>query len=126
MTPAEETMHVLLRPYTEKAIEDKIVLLSKQNIKTVKTIVDDRVAVEEAVAGSLVYTLLPQFFDRYLPDFPSALIKADHEAKMKREKYRYLQCGIDLIEKMGFKAFLNLYKADPDALRQLLKDYQSL
>jgi len=122
MTPAEETLHVLLRPFTEKAIEEKIKRSSQKNVKTVKVIVEERVAVEEAVAGSLVYKLLPQFLDKNLPGFPSALIEADLNAKMKRKKYRYLRCGVDLVEKMGFENFLNLYKFDPDALRRLLKD----
>ncbi|MCJ7806889.1 MAG: hypothetical protein MUP57_05010 [Clostridia bacterium] len=126
MTPAEEALHALLRPYTEKAIEEKIVLLPQKTTTAVKAIADEWIAVEEAVAGGLVHKLLPLFFKKHIPAFPASLIEADLITKMKRKKYRYLRCGIDLVEDIGYKDFLNRYKSDPDALQQLLKDYRSL
>jgi len=126
MTPAEETLHVLLRPYTEKAIEEKVMLLPQKTITAVKRITDEWIAVEEAVAGSLVHKLLPLFFEKHIPAFPAALIEADLITKMKRKKYRYLRDGIDLVEDIGYKYFLNRYKSDPDVIRQSLKAYRSL
>jgi len=126
MTPAEETLHVLLRPYTEKAIAKKVTLLPQKTITAVRRITDEWIAVEEAVAGGLVHKLLPLFFEKQLPAFPAALIEADLITKMKRKKYRYLRCGIDLSEHIGYKDFLNRYKSNPDAIRQSLKAYLSL
>lgn len=126
MTPAEETLHVLLRPYTEKVIAEKVMLLPQKTITAVRGITDEWIAVEEAVAGGLVHNLLPLFFEKHLPAFPAALIEADLITKMKRKKYRYLRCGIDLAENIGYKDFLNRYKSNPDALQRLLKDYRSL
>jgi len=121
MTPAEETLHVLLRPYTERLIEEKIARRRPESFKPVEAIVEEQVAVEEAVAGGLVYHLLPLFFDRWLPGFPGALIAADLNAKMKLHKYRYLRCAIGLIEQVGYRDFLDGYKSDPAALARRLR-----
>lgn len=122
MTPAEETLHVLLRPYTEKAIEEKIKLLPQKNDRSVRALVDDWVAVEEAVAGGLAYVLMTRFLDQHIPDFPFSLIEADLEEKMKREKYRHLENGIDLVKNMGHKSALGLYQSNPNMVRNLLMD----
>ncbi|MEW6670390.1 MAG: hypothetical protein AB1427_01725 [Thermodesulfobacteriota bacterium] len=126
MTPAEETLHILLRPYTERAIEKQLMRLQQKTVADVKNAADEWIAMEEAVAGGLTYKLMLLFFEKFIPDFPASLIGADLDTKMKRKKYRYLRCGIDLVSHIGYNGFLYQYQSDPVAFRKSLLAFRSL
>jgi len=52
--PVEETLHVLLRPYTHQAIRAQIATGLASESGVARTIVDEWLEVEEAVVGGLM------------------------------------------------------------------------
>ncbi len=71
MTPLEETLHIALRTYTEKAIVAALNTVQQTpSIQQIQDVVDEWLAVEEAVVGGLVYSLVPEVIIKRIPDLP--------------------------------------------------------
>lgn len=120
MTPVEETLHIVLRPYTEKAIKNKIENSAVKTIKEVENIVEDWISVEEAIVGGLVHALLPIIIEKYIHNLAESLVESDIETKNGYPKYRHLRKGIKIVEQLGYKKSIKMYQADPMAFRDLL------
>jgi hypothetical protein len=120
LTPAEETLHIALRSYTEKAIKDRIENSEVKTLDKVDAIVEDWISVEEAIVGGLVYTILPSIVEKHIHNFPEFLIKADIKNRSKLVKYKYLKKGIKIVERLGFKNSIKMYQDDPLVFRNLL------
>jgi hypothetical protein len=120
MTPVEETLHIALRRYTEKAIKDRIENSAVKTITEVESIVEDWISVEEAIVGGLVYALLPSIVKKHIHNLPESSIKSDIETKSKYKKYRHLKKGIKIVNQLGYKKSIKMYQDDPTAFRDLL------
>jgi hypothetical protein len=120
MVPVEETLHIALRTHTERAIKDQLELKPVQGLRDVERIADDWIAVEEAIVGGLVHAMLPQFLEERIHNLPNSLIDEDIESKMEFDQYRYLRKGIEVVESMGCKKVVKLYKEDPMEFKELL------
>jgi len=120
ITPVEETLHILLRQYTERSIQDRIENSAAKTLKEVEAIVEDWICVEEAIVGGLVYALLPSTVEKYIPDLPDSLIESDIKTKVKFKKYRHLRKGIQIVDQLGYKKSIKMYRDDPMAFRHLL------
>ncbi|MGD8666019.1 MAG: hypothetical protein PVI38_04465 [Desulfobacterales bacterium] len=120
MVPAEETLHITLREHTERAIRNTLVGMDPQNPKNAQKIVEDWIAVEEAVIGGIVFLLLPPILEDHLVELPESWIAQDRDAKIQFERYRYLERGIAVVEKIGYQEAIRLYSADPAAFRDLI------
>jgi hypothetical protein len=120
ITPVEETLHIVLRKYTERSIQDRIKNSAVKTLKEVEAIVEDWVSVEEAIVGGLVYALLPSTVEKYIPDLPDSLVESDIKTKIEFKKYRHLRKGIKVVEQLGYKNSIKMYKDDPMAFRNLL------
>lgn len=121
MTPVEETLHILLRENTEKMIKEKIDHNSVKTIENIQTIADEWISVEEAVVGGLVHALFPGFAKQYLGTLQKSLEDEDLETKSKFCKYKYLKRGIDLVERLGYKEAIRMYKENTKEFKKLLK-----
>lgn len=120
MSPVEETLHIALRQYTEKAIKDRI---RQDTIKTVQEaalIVEDWISVEEAIVGGLVHALLPHIIEKHIYNLPESLIQSDIEMKGRYKKYRHLKKGIKIVEQLGHRESIKMYQDNPAAFRNLL------
>lgn len=120
MAPVEETLHIVLRRYTEKSIKDRIEKSTINTQKEVEAIVEDWISVEEAIVGGLVYAVFPSIVQKYLPDLPASWVESDIETKSAFKKYRHLIKGIKVVEQLGYKKSIQLYQDDPMAFRRLL------
>jgi hypothetical protein len=120
VVPAEETLHIALREHTERAIRITLVGMDRQSPKDAQKIVEDWIAVEEAVVGGIVFLLLPPILDGYLVELPESWITKDRDVKIQYERYRYLERGITVVENIGYKEAIRLYSADPAAFKDLL------
>ena len=120
MVPAEETLHILLREHTEKAIKKTIEPGQKNSLKAIKRIVEDWMAVEEAIVGGIIRLLLPQILEEHMDDLPVSWIENDMEVKSRFKKYRHLRKGILVVEDMGHKKAIELYAENPYLFRELL------
>lgn len=122
MTPLEETLHIALRKYTEKAIIETLAHQDNPSLADIQALMENWLAVEEAIVGGLVYTLIPDVILTRIPDLPSEWITKDLETKATFHKYRYLPKGIEFVKKNGLKQSILLYSQDPAACRDLLTD----
>jgi hypothetical protein len=53
-------------------------------------------------------------------ELPESWIAQDRDAKIQFERYRYLERGIAVVEKIGYQEAIRLYSADPAAFRDLI------
>jgi hypothetical protein len=120
MVPAEETLHIALREYTESAIKRAVEQSHQRSLKSVEKIVEDWMAVEEAIVGGIVYRLLPNILEEHIKDLSLSSIEMDLIAKNQFEKYRHLQKGITIVEEIGYREAIRMYSKDPAVFRDLL------
>lgn len=123
MTPLEETLHIALREHTEKAILATV--NAKQgtpSLEELQDVVEEWLAVEEAIVGGLVYSLVPDVVLRRIPDLPREWIQADLDNKASFHKYRFLPKGIKMVQDYGLKKSIHSYAQDPVATRKLLQE----
>ena len=120
MTPVEETLHILLREYTENMIKDEILRNSVTSINDVKPIAEGWLAIEEAVVGGIVTKLLPYFLEKYFSNFSYSLVEEDLQSKNGFDKYRYLKKGIRAVERIGYVEAIKMYQNDTPAFKKLL------
>jgi hypothetical protein len=120
MVPIEETLHILLRDHTHRAIREQIKRNSVKDIRDVKKIVDEWIAVEEALAGALVNVLLPSFVKEYSGPLPHGTIQKAMDSRREFERYKYLDRGIQVIRNMDITEAIRLYIQDPEKFKTLL------
>lgn len=120
MVPAEETLHITLRGYTESAIKKAVEQSPRRSLKSAEKIVEDWMAVEEAIVGGIVYCLLPDILEEHIKDLSMSFIEMDIIAKSRFEKYRHLEKGITVVAEIGYKEAIQMYSKDPLAFRNLL------
>ena len=122
MVPVEETLHITLRNYTENAIRDKLMTGDESGYNTAEIgrIVEEWIAVEEAITGGLVYGLLPEFLTNSITSFQPDWIESDLTTKSTMKRYKYLKKGIQVVKGLGIKKSIHLYREDPQAFRDLL------
>jgi hypothetical protein len=53
-------------------------------------------------------------------ELPESWIAKDRDVKNQYERYRYLERGISVVEKIGYQEAIRLYSADPAAFRDLI------
>ncbi|AOY57755.1 MULTISPECIES: hypothetical protein [Desulfococcus] len=123
MTPLEETLHIALRKYTEKAIMDALVRKKESpSLPEIQQMMHEWLMVEEAIVGGLVYKLIPDVVIKRIPTLPMAWVHADLETKARFDKYRFLQQGIAVVESRGLRESIQLFAHDPTAFRTLLTE----
>jgi hypothetical protein len=120
MVPAEETLHIALRDSTESAIKKDVEQSHQRSLKSVEQIVEDWMAVEEAIVGGIVYRLLPHILEEHITDLSLSDIEMDIIAKRQFEKYRHLEKGITIVKEIGYGEAIRMYSKDPAAFRDLL------
>jgi len=118
--PIEETLHIALRRNTEAAIRKQLRTLENRSLRDVERIVEDWISVEEAMVGGLVEIFFPQVVSRYIAGFPSDEIKRSVQDKCSLQRYRYLSKGIQVVQLMGFKSAIEIYRQDPAEFRKMV------
>jgi len=121
MAPAEETLHILFRKYTERAIRQTLAIRDVRSKKAVQKVVNEWIAIEEAIVGGVVRVLLPRILEAYLGDLLLSWIEKDLDRKAGLTQYRYLKRGISVVEQIGYQGAIKLYSKDPSAFSDLLK-----
>jgi hypothetical protein len=120
IVPIEETFHIALRPQTERAIRDELNSTAPSKTNDVEQIVEQWVAVEEALVGGLVDVFFPKILARYFENFPSVEIERGLESKLRIKKYRHLLEGIRVVKNTGYQAAVDIYSRNPNKLKEML------
>jgi hypothetical protein len=113
VSPVEETLHIALRPATESAIRQALGQAMPETIEAVQQVVDEWMAVEEALVGGLVARLMPGIFARLLSgplqdEMAAALARREVHAQ-----YRYLTQGVRVVDELGVRPAIELYTSEP-------------
>ena len=120
IVPIEETLHIALRPYTEKAIRNELKNPAEVKTHDAEQIVEQWVAVEEGLVGGLVDVFFPKIVSRYLDNYQSVEIERGLESKLRIKKYRHLLEGIRMVDNTGYQAAVDLYTRNPNKLKEML------
>lgn len=120
MVPAEETLHIVLRKYTEKAIKRSLEIGSVRTIEEVKRISEDWMQVEEAIVGGIVNILLRDYIVEHINNFKYSSIEEDITSKNEFRRYMYLKKGIEVVKNMGYIEAIDMYSCNPMEFRKLL------
>ncbi len=120
VAPVEETLHMALRSATEIAIQDRLRQLAPKTIDEVQKVVDEWMAVEEAIVGGLVSELMPQIFARFLGGPLTTRMNQSLANRHDHTQYRYLQNGIRIVSDLGLQPAINLYTSEPQKFKQLI------
>jgi len=120
IVPIEETLHIALRPHTEEAIRNELKNSAAPETDDVEQIVEQWVAVEEALVGGLVNVFFPKIVSRYFDHFPLVEIERGLESKLGIKKYRHLMEGIRMVENTGYQAAVALYRRNPNKIKEML------
>jgi hypothetical protein len=120
MVPAEETLHIILRKYTEATIKQTLAIRDIRSQQAAQMVANDWIAVEEALVGGVVRVLLPRLLKTHLDDLPLSWIEKDLEVKAGLKQYRYLKKGISVVKQIGYQEAIKLYAKDPTAFSDLL------
>lgn len=120
IAPVEETLHMALRSSTEIAIQDRLKQLAPKTVDQVQKVVDEWMAVEEAIVGGLVSELMPQIFTRFLGGPLTSQMNQSLANRYVHAQYRYLQNGIRIVTDLGLQPAIDLYKSEPHKFKQLI------
>lgn len=118
--PVEETLHIGLREYTHRAIQEQLESGTASGAKSLEEIVDDWMAVEEALAGGVMYALLPRFLNRHAKNLPDSFIQEDIESRGKFKQYLHLRRAIEVIGELGHEEAIRMYMDHPKNFKMLL------
>lgn len=121
IAPIEETLHIALRRATEKAIKARLTSRPPPSRAHIEAVVEEWLAVEEAVVGGLVRILLPGILERVLKaesnTFDIAKTFAERSALAK---YRFLDRGIAVVSALGLQSVIRIYQDDARQFKILL------
>ena len=109
-----------MRPHTERAIRNELKSSAVVKINDAEQIVEQWVAVEEALVGGLVDVFFPKIVSRYFDNFQSVEIERGLESKLRIKKYRHLMEGIRVVKNKGYQAAVDIYTRNPNKLKEML------
>lgn len=122
IAPIEETLHIVLRGSTEEAIRHNLETIKPTNIYQVQQVVDDWMAVEEAIVGGLISKLMPDIFRNFFNKTSEEKIGQAMADRDVHEQYRYLSKGIQVVDDMGLDAAVSLYRENPQQFKSLVTE----
>lgn len=126
IAPVEETLHIALRTATETAIRARLNETPPATRNDILAVVDEWLAVEEAVVGGLVSALMPAILDRFLTAEGASLDLAQSlDERQAFDKYRYLPRGVALVDRMGMQPAIRFYLDRPRKFKALLTEPES-
>jgi hypothetical protein len=120
VAPVEETLHMALRSATEIAIQERLRELAPKTVGEVQEVVDEWMAVEEAIVGGLVSELMPQIFTRFLGGPLTDRMNQSLANRDSHAQYRYLQNGIRIVTDLGLQPAIDLYQSEPHKFKQMV------
>jgi len=126
IVPIEETLHILMRPFTEKAMRAELVQTRPTGIDQVQRIVDDWIAVEEAIVGGVVWQVLPEVCTRYVPREDADSLSNALVEREEHPQYRLLRSAIQVVADLGANDALAVYRKSPLHFKNMISSPLSL
>jgi hypothetical protein len=113
IVPIEETLHLLMRPFTETAMQADLVRYKPAQLEQAQQVVDEWMVVEEAIVGGVVWQLMPEILTRFLRKDSSDLLADVLSEREEFPQYRLLRPAIQVVTDLGVNQALDLYSNNP-------------
>lgn len=126
VVPIEETLHILMRSYTEAAIQADLARSKPTRLEDVQQIIDDWMAVEEAIVGGVVAQVMPEILARFVPQKTNRHLEEALAERDAHPQYRLLNQAIHLVMDLGVDQALAVYRRDPRDFKHLLDQSPSV
>jgi hypothetical protein len=120
IVPIEETLHILMRPHTEFVMQAELARSKPARLEEVQQVMDEWMAVEEAIVGGVVAQVMPEVLARFLPQGTAGRLEDALAERDAHPQYRFLNQAIQVVIDLGVDEALALYRKDPRDFRQLL------
>lgn len=120
IVPIEETLHILMRPYTEVVMQAELAQSKPTRLDEVQKVMDEWMAVEEAIVGGVVAQVMPEVLARFVPQGTTGRLEEALAERDAHPQYRFLNQAIQLVTDLGVNDALAIYRKDPRDFRQLL------
>jgi hypothetical protein len=120
IVPIEETLHILVRPFTEIALQSDLVQFRPTQLDQVQQVVDDWMAVEEAIVGGVVWQLMPEILTRYVHEDSPYLMSDILTEREELPQYQLLRSAIQVVNDLGVDQSIDIYSKNPLDFRNML------
>lgn len=120
IVPIEETLHILMRPFTEAAMQAELTRSRPTRLENVQHVIDNWMAVEEAIVGGVVARIMPEILARFVPMETVERLKAALAERDAHPQYRFLNRAIQVVADLGIDEALAVYRKDPVDFREML------
>jgi hypothetical protein len=120
IVPIEETLHILMRPYTEKAMKADLVQAEPSSVDQVQQVVDGWIAVEEAIVGGVVWKVMPEVCDRFVHQDPAGRLTHALAEREEHPQYRLLRRAIKVVADLGVNQSLTVYRNSPLDFKRMI------
>jgi hypothetical protein len=125
IVPIEETLHILMRPFTERAMKAELEQARPTRLDQVQQVVDDWMAVEEAVVGGVVWQVMPEVCARFVPQQDAGRLTHALTEREQHAQYRLLRHAIQVVENLGVNQTLTLYRDNPLDFKQMVSTHHA-
>jgi hypothetical protein len=119
--PVEETLHYILGRYTDQKVKSDLMQREAPKVAEVQHMADHWIAVEEAAVGGLVAALLAEYASKNALPIPAGDEKRVSGPQKNLAQYKFREPGIRLVEALGYRQALDIYKADPAEFQRRLE-----
>jgi hypothetical protein len=113
IVPVEETLHLLVRPFTETAMQADLVRYKPTQLEQVQQVVDDWMVVEEAIVGGVVWQVMPEILTRFLREGSPDLLEDILTEREELPQYRLLRSAIQVVTDLGVNQAIDVYSNNP-------------
>jgi len=120
IVPIEETLHILMRPFTEAAMQVDLVQSKPDRLNEVQRIVDEWMAVEEAIVGGVVSQVMPDILARFVNQESIGQLTDALAQREEHPQYRLLNQAIQVVINMGVDEALAVYRSNPKEFKHML------
>ncbi len=120
IVPIEETLHILMRPFTEAAMQVDLVQSKPNRLNEVQHIVDEWMAVEEAIVGGVVSQVMPDILARFINQESVGQLTDALAQREEHPQYRLLNQAIQVVMNMGVDEALAVYRNNPQDFKHML------
>jgi hypothetical protein len=119
--PLEETLHYIMGVRTDEKIRQQLKTQRPSKVFEVQKLADHWLAVEEALVGGLSILVLKEYAKTHDLPISTKDIEAATAARQGRPQYIYRKNGEELVQRMGLRDALALYRDNPSNFEKELE-----
>ncbi len=120
IVPIEETLHILMRPFTEAAMIVDLAQSNPTRLIEVQQVIDEWMAVEEAIVGGVVSQVMPDILAHYINQESVGQLTGALAQREAHPQYRLLNQAIQVVMDKGVDESLAIYRTNAQNFKHIL------